>query len=101
LVLHTAALSPIFSAGTSDYASTVAATVTSLTVSPTAADGNATIKVNGSTVATGGTSGAIALSVGVNTITVVVTAQDGVTLKTYTVTVTRSKYAVWLPIILK
>jgi gliding motility-associated-like protein len=46
--------------------------------------------VNGTVVVSGTPSGAIALSVGSNTVTVVCTAQDGVTTKTYTVTVTRA-----------
>jgi hypothetical protein len=62
---------------------------TSLTVTPTAAEGNATIKVNTTAVVSGAASGAIALVLGDNTITTEVTAQDGTTKKTYTVTVTR------------
>src|SRR5690606_34014361 len=51
---------------------------------------NATITVNGTAVTSGNASGAIALNVGSNTITTVVTAQDGTTTKTYTVTVNRA-----------
>src|SRR4029079_10007546 len=40
-------------------------------------------------VASGSASGAISLSPGLNTITVQVTAQDGVTIKNYTVNLTR------------
>ena len=61
----------------------------SLTVTPTTANSNATVKVNGTTVVSGSASGGIALTVGANTITTVVTAADGVSTKTYTVTVTR------------
>jgi gliding motility-associated-like protein len=49
-----------------------------------------TITVNGITVASGSPSGAIALNTGANTLTIIVTAQDGVTTDTYTVTVTRA-----------
>ena len=52
------------------------------------ADPTATVKVNGVTVASGSPSGPITLSVGPNLITVLVTAQDGVTTKTYTINVT-------------
>ena len=52
------------------------------------ADATATIKVNGVPVARG--SVAISLSVGSNPINVVVTAQDGTTLKTYSIAVTRA-----------
>ena len=93
LVLSTASLNPSFDAATTAYTATVSNATTSLTVTPTAADSNATLTVNGTTVASGATSGAIALSVGANTITTVVTAEDGTTAKTYTVTVTREAAA--------
>ena len=48
------------------------------------------VKVNGVTVASGSASGAITLSVGSNAITVVVTAADGTTTKTYSIAVTRT-----------
>ena len=48
----------------------------------------ATVTVNGVPVTSGVSSGAIALAVGQNQISVVVTAQDGTTKQTYTVTVT-------------
>ncbi len=90
LVLNTASLTPSFAAATLSYTATVPYATTSQTVTPTASDANATITVNGTTVASGATSGAIALSVGANTITTVVTAEDGTTTKTYTVTLTRA-----------
>jgi len=62
----------------------------SITITPTVTDANATIKVNGATVLSGAASASIPLSVGSNAITTVVTAQDGTTTKTYTVTVTRA-----------
>ncbi len=61
-----------------------------MTVTPTASDTNATIRVNGTIVASGTASANIPLTVGSNTINVVVTAQDGSTTKTYTITVTRA-----------
>ncbi|WP_274318745.1 S-layer homology domain-containing protein, partial [Paenibacillus qinlingensis] len=54
---------------------------------------SATVKVNGTAVASGAASEAISLSVGSNTITTIVTAEDGTTTKTYTVTVTRAAAA--------
>ena len=59
-----------------------------MTVTPTATDPTATITVNGSTVAAGNASPSLPLVAGSNTITIVVTAQDGVTQLTYTITVT-------------
>ena len=82
--------SPTFTSATTSYTDAVGNTITSVTVTPTTAGSNATVKVNGTTVASGTASGAINLNVGNNTISVVVTAQDGTTTKTYTVTVTRA-----------
>jgi len=73
-----------------NYTASVSHTTSSVTVTPTLQDATATIKVNGVIVASGTASGAIALSVGANTINTEVTAQDGVTTKTYTITVTRA-----------
>ena len=57
-------------------------------VTPTVAHSAATVTVSGTTVTSGSASAAIALSEGLNAITVRVTAQDGTT-KDYTVTITR------------
>ena len=84
------ALTPAFTPSTINYTSSVANAVTSTTVTPTATDANSTIKVNGVTVASGSASSAINLNVGSNTITTVVTAQDGTTTKTYSITITRA-----------
>ncbi|MGW9321820.1 cadherin-like beta sandwich domain-containing protein, partial [Paenibacillus chitinolyticus] len=89
LTLSAATLNPTFASGTTSYTAGVANNVTSVDVTPTLADGTATLKVNGSTV-TSGNASPVSLNVGANTITVLVTAQDGTTQKTYTVTVTRA-----------
>ena len=89
LVPGAGSLTPAFASGTTSYTASVPSATTSMTVTPTKADAGATIKVNGTTVASGSPSGAISLSDGANTITTVVTAQDGTTTKTYTLTVTR------------
>ncbi len=80
-------LSPTFAAGTTTYTSTVAAN--SLKVIATVAQSDATITVNGNPVTSGNASGNIPLSAGLNTITVLVTAQDGSTTKTYTLNITQ------------
>ncbi|MFD0674698.1 cadherin-like beta sandwich domain-containing protein [Cohnella sp. GCM10027633] len=90
LTLSSGSLSPAFATGTTGYSASVANGVSSITVTPTTSDSNATIKVKGVTVARGTASGAINLNVGANAIPVVVTAQDGSTTETYTVTVTRA-----------
>ena len=87
--ISNAVLTPSFSSSTTNYTATVSNGTKSITVSSTVTDATATVKVNGSVVASGSTSSAIALSPGSNTITVVGTAQDGVTTKTYTFIITR------------
>ena len=94
LALSSGILTPTFAAGTYIYTASVTNGTSSITVTPTLTDVTATIKVNGTTVASGTASGAISLVVGTNTITTVVTAQDGTTIRTYTVTVTRTASAV-------
>ncbi|MDH5301220.1 MAG: cadherin-like beta sandwich domain-containing protein [Gammaproteobacteria bacterium] len=90
LALSTGAMGQPFSSGTTAYSQSVANNVSSVTVTPTLVDPAATMKVNNVAVASGASSGSIALNVGNNTITVVVTGSDGVTQKIYSVTVTRS-----------
>ncbi len=90
LSLSKGTLSPTFASGTTSYTASVANSATSLTVTPTAADATATVTVNGVGVTSGNATGSIALLIGANTLTTVVTAQDGTTTQTYTVVVTRA-----------
>jgi gliding motility-associated-like protein len=90
LTISQGTLTPAFATGTILYTATVPNATTSLTVTPTTTDSNATVTVNGVAVTSGSPSGAIALVVGPNIITTVVTAQDGTTIGTYTTTVTRT-----------
>jgi gliding motility-associated-like protein len=83
------AVSPTFAAATLSYTRSVANNVSSITITPTLSDANASVKVNGITVASGTASSAIALTTGDNTITIVVAAQDETVTKTYTLTVNR------------
>ena len=82
-----------FAATTETYTATVDSRVGHVRLTPTVNDSGATVQVGktGSlqTVASGSASQAIALNVGANPITVEVTAADGSTKKTYTVTITR------------
>ena len=82
LTVSSGTLSPSFSPGTTAYSVSVAHGVDSITVSGTAADGNASVSYQPAQPAS--------LAVGANEITVTVTAQDGVTTKDYVVTVTRA-----------
>ncbi|HTK20459.1 MAG TPA: cadherin-like beta sandwich domain-containing protein, partial [Mucilaginibacter sp.] len=90
LTLSAGTLTPAFASGTTSYSANVANTINSITVTPITTDASATITVNGATVASGTSSNAINLNVGANTITTVVTAQDGATIDTYTVVVNRA-----------
>ncbi|MFQ6603639.1 beta strand repeat-containing protein, partial [Flavobacterium sp. C3NV] len=90
LTISEGTLDPVFDTGTTSYVATVPNAVTSLTVTPTTTDTNATVTVNGLTVTGGSASDPISLTVGPNVITTIVTAQDGTTIETYTITVTRA-----------
>ncbi len=89
LAISAGTLDPIFTPGTLDYEVSVANSVDSVTVTPTASSTKATITVGGAAATSGSPSGAQALTVGSNTITIVVTAENGSTTQTYTVIVTR------------
>ncbi|MXV17052.1 YDG domain-containing protein [Hufsiella ginkgonis] len=92
LTLSSGTLSGGFSSGTTTYTATVGVMTSSITVTPTVNQANASVTVNGTPVVSGNASSSIALNIGSNTITVVVTAQDGSSTKTYTVNVTRNDY---------
>jgi len=83
-------LTPAFSSTNTSYTISTGNATASMKLTPVSSDANATIQINGTTVASGATTAPIALAVGPNTITAVVTAQDGTTIKTYTLTVTRA-----------
>jgi len=89
LEISSGSLSPAFAAGTTGYTTSVTNGTDSISLTPTVANTNASVKVNNTTVTSGVTSGEIALAVGDNTINIVVTAQNG-SAKTYTVIVTRA-----------
>jgi len=90
LAISSGTLTPTFNANTTEYTINVPSNTTTFTVTPTAADANATIRVNfnnGSytTLASGSTSVPNTLRVGQNTIEVRVTAEDGTTVKSYAI----------------
>lgn len=91
-------LDPAFASGTTSYTADVANATSSLTVTPTRAEANATIDVRvneGSfaPVTSGSASGSLALNIGANSVEVRVTAEDTTNTKTYTISVTRDKGA--------
>jgi gliding motility-associated-like protein len=91
LALSSGALSPVFSSTSSTYSAGVSNPTTSITVTPTAIDPNATVLVNGTTVPSGTASPSIPLPVGNTTITITVTASDNSSTLTYSVAVNRAR----------
>ena len=89
LILSNGTLSPSFASATTTYTSAVTNSVSTITVTPTLNQADATLTVDGSAVSSGVSSSPISLALGANTITIVVTAQDGTSSRTYTLTVTR------------
>jgi hypothetical protein len=95
LVLSNGTLSPSFSSSTISYTASVVNSISSITITPSKSNANASIqvRVNGGTyagVTSGTASSSLSLNVGSNTIDVKVTAQDSTTIKTYTITITRA-----------
>ncbi len=86
LTLSNGTLTPDFASATTTYTAAIPPGTSSMTVTPTKAQSGATITVNGNAVTSGNASGSIALSLGDNPITIVVTAEDTVTTKTYSIT---------------
>ncbi|MES2653155.1 MAG: YDG domain-containing protein [Bacteroidota bacterium] len=95
LVTSATGLSPIFAQATLAYTASVPNATTSTSVTPTLADAGATVQVRinsgtYTTVTSGSPLAGLALNVGNNPIDITVTAQDGTTTKTYTITVARA-----------
>lgn len=90
LTINNGTLNPVFNSSTTNYSVSVDNNVTSTKVTPTVADSKSIVKVNGVVVTSGSPSQDISLSVGPNTILILVTAESGAT-KTYTIVVTRAQ----------
>jgi Cadherin-like beta sandwich domain len=89
LSVSAGALQPAFSAQTFDYVVAVPNAVDSVSFTPVAADGGASIRVNGAKLNSGAASSAQSLAVGNNTIELVVKSEDNQVTHTYTVVVVR------------
>ena len=83
-------LDQTFQSNSNNYTASADFLDTSTTVTATATDTNATISIDSIAVASGIASPSIALSEGANNISITVTAEDGITTETYTITVTRA-----------
>jgi tetratricopeptide (TPR) repeat protein len=89
LIVTNVTLSPTFNKGVTSYNMKVASTVQSVQVIPTLDNRKASVTVKNQLTSSGDKSSVIPLSAGINEIPVVVTAQDGTTIKEYLITITR------------
>ncbi len=95
LSLSGVTLSPDFASGTATYTASVYNSVTSTTVTATPTDDDAKVVITPVVDADASAEGhQVDLDVGSNVVTVKVTAEDGTTTRTYTVTVTRAANSV-------
>ncbi len=83
-------LSPEFDEETVSYSVAAASTATYVTITPTAADANSSITVNGREVKSGGTSTSISLVGTTTRIPIIVTAEDGSNTCRYYVTINKN-----------
>jgi hypothetical protein len=79
-------LAPVFESAVTNYTASVANHISSTTIAATSSDSSATVKINGLE----STNQNVTLNVGENVVTVKVTAEDGITTQTYTVTINRA-----------
>ena len=92
LTLSAGPLSPAFASATTHYTASTPHGTAAATLTPTVASNAATVKINGAPVSSGSASGAINLTIGSNAIETVVTAQDGLTQRAYSLVVTRRTF---------
>ncbi|MEI7912513.1 MAG: cadherin-like beta sandwich domain-containing protein, partial [Verrucomicrobiota bacterium] len=89
LALSRGTVYPSFASINTRYIATVPFATDRITVLPVAAYASATLQVNGVALAAGAAGGAVDLIVGNNVIATVITSEDGISIQTYTVIVTR------------
>ncbi|MFT7640408.1 MAG: Tol biopolymer transport system component [Pirellulaceae bacterium] len=89
LTTNVGSLTPTFASSSLSYSTVVSNDTNAATITPTLSGAGATVTINGTAVASGSASEAINLSVGSNIFITTITAQDGVTKKTYALAITR------------
>ena len=88
LSISVGTLNPAFATAIVNYVTAVSDTNTSITITPTTADPNSTVTVNGTPVVSGMPSGPITLNFDATTVvTIEVTAQDGENFTDYTISI--------------
>ncbi len=95
LTLYNATLDQLFQPNQTVYSASVGYLQVSAILTPIAANDGATILVNGAEVSSGTASAAIPLVEGENRISLVVTAEDGVTTQSYSITLSRGYAALF------
>lgn len=90
LIPSTGSFTTAFGSRSFNYSLSVASTVNTMTFTPTAAQSNLEIKVNGAVVVSGSPSSQITLPVGTTTVSITVKSSDGSMLTNYTVSVTKA-----------
>ncbi len=90
LALSDVSLQPSFHPDTTNYTADVKSMVTGMGITPVLNNANATVTVNGSSVASGDVH-PLALSPGANTIHIFVTAEDKITTRSYSLEVYRNR----------
>ena len=79
-------LTPTFNSNTTIYSASVGSSISSTVITATPSNNNATVAINDSETI----SKEIVLNTGSNTVTIVVTAEDGMTTNTYTIVINRA-----------
>lgn len=86
-------LSPAFSAENNSYSVDVSTETTTFAITPTSTSANSKIDVEGSDVASAAASSPINILIGSNILVVTCTAEDGISISTYTLTVKRADFS--------
>ncbi|HEY4327088.1 MAG TPA: cadherin-like beta sandwich domain-containing protein [Mucilaginibacter sp.] len=89
LQLSSGTVSPVFTPTVLNYTSRASRTISSITITPMTIFDFETVTINGMPVTPGTASSPILLNVGVNNISIVVTAQNGKSTKTYSLQITK------------
>jgi len=99
LTISDGSLTPSFVSSTTSYSVSVPTEITTLSITPTSTNSKAKIDVEGSDVVSAATSLPINILIGSNVLVVTCTAEDGISISTYTLVVTRADFSDSVPTI--